>query len=131
MLPRERVQLGERSPAPVGGPVAESVRVRLARLALSAALSQSGVAGADSVALGVHVTQAGRGERLKGVISAAEGARRFAISLRLVAELVNLEELAASIRVAVRDIAAREGLACRLGDVHVHFADGVAGRQPR
>lgn len=108
------------------GAPCESDRVRLARLALRAARSRPGVVGTDTGAFRAHVTVGGGDERLQGVISAADGNERFAIALRLVAELVNLEDLAASIRHAVSDAAAREGLAHRLGDVSVHFADIVA-----
>ncbi len=99
-----------------------SERARLASAALEAALAVPGVAGTDAGPLGVHVTGAGHGKRLEGVICAATDGG-YAVSLRLICEAVSLHPLGDEIRTAVeRSVtAALPGTA--LESVSIAFVD--------
>ncbi len=107
-----------RSEAPVGA----SDRIRLARAARAAMLGVPGVIATDSGATGLHVTTAG-GERLEGIICAATSDGGYDISVRVIAGLVALPDLAERIIAAIDRAATRVGVPC--SGVAVHFADVV------
>jgi hypothetical protein len=102
--------------------VGDSPRVRLARLALGAALNVVGVQGADAGPRGLCLTDDPPAGRLQGVSVIAQGEDRYSVDLCLVAGIVPLIELAAEVRRRVQARAAREGLGDRLGDVNVQFS---------
>ena len=99
---------------------AGSPRVRLARLALDAALALPDVLGGEAGPHGVRVT-ADRPGVLRGVSVTADGEGRYAVDLRLVARVVPLVPLSEEIRQRVRLRAGREGLEDELGLVNVEF----------
>lgn len=104
-----------------------SERVRLASAALEATLAVPGVAGADAGPLGVHLTGAGGGERLEGVICAATEGGGYVLSLRLICEAVPLRPLADEIRAAVQASPANGGASGALESVSIAFVDLAEG----
>lgn len=111
-------------PAPAAPPlqVSASPRVRLARLALDAALAVPDVIGAEAGVHGVHVTADPPAGLLRGVSVIAQTDGRYAVDLRLVARMVPLVALGEEVRRRVQASAGRGGLADRLGTVNVEFA---------
>lgn len=111
-------------PAPAAPPlqVSASPRVRLARLALDAALAVPDVIGAEAGVHGVHVTADPPAGLLRGVSVIAQADGRYAVDLRLVARMVPLVALGEEVRRRVQASAGRGGLADRLGTVNVEFA---------
>jgi hypothetical protein len=99
-----------------------SDRVRLARLALDAALVVPDVLGAEAGLHGVHVTADPPAGPLRGVSVIAQSDGRYAVDLRLVAGVVPLVALGEEVRRRVQASAGRGGLADRLGTVNVEFA---------
>lgn len=104
---------------PLGGP---SERSRLARVALEAALAVPGVVRGEAGGGVPRVTVDPAG-RLVGVAATAERDGRYALDLRLIAEVVPLLPLADGVRARVQRAAAQAGLAGALGRVDVEFAD--------
>jgi hypothetical protein len=100
-----------------------SERVRLARIALQAALSVPGVVRGDSGRLHAHATPVADSERLHGVVCAALAEGGYEVALRLVAQLVPLQPLARRIGQRVERSAGAAGLGSALRSVSVHFAD--------
>jgi hypothetical protein len=100
-----------------------SERVRLARVALQAALSVPGVVRGDSGRMHVHATPVGDSERLDGVMCAALAEGGYEVALRLVAQPVPLQPLARRIGERVERSAGVAGLGAALRSVSVHFAD--------
>jgi hypothetical protein len=109
-----------RSPNPRG---AESVRARLARTALAAALSVPGVLRGDGGRTGLYATATSTGKVLQGVICSAASSGGYEVSLQLVCAPVPLMELAARIRAKVHTAAARAKVADELASVSIHFSD--------
>ena len=103
-----------------GAPDLPSARVRLARLALDAALTEPGVAGPHESLL--HFTLDGA-RRLPGVVCVAERDGRYAVSLHLVARPVPLLPLMEAVQQRVRESAAVAGLGAVLGTVSVRVED--------
>lgn len=99
-----------------------TARVRLARLARDAALRVPGVASVGPRPAPGRATLDG-GERLEGVVSAAEPGGRYGVSLYLGVEPVPLHELADRVRAAAAAAAERHGLGAELGPVHVVIDD--------
>jgi hypothetical protein len=97
-------------------------RVRLARLARDAALRVSGVASVGPRA-GTDRATLDDGERLEGVVVAAEPGGRYGVALYLSAEPVPLHELAERVRTGVAAAAKRHGLGSELGPVDVTIED--------
>jgi hypothetical protein len=111
--------------APLPRPNA-SPRVRLARVALRAALAVPDVVGAEADARHLRVTADPGAGLLRGVSVTAEDDDRFAVDLRLVARMVPLVPLGAEVRRRVWASARREVLAAELGSVNVEFARVLA-----
>jgi hypothetical protein len=105
-------------------PVGASDRLRLARAARAAMLGVPGVVATDAGPTGLHVTTA-RGERLEGIICAATSDGGYDVSVRLIAGLVALLDLAQRVTVAIQRAAVRVGVRC--SSVAVHVADIVPG----
>ena len=101
----------------------ESERVRLARVALTAALGVPGVQGADAGPGDVAVTGTALGARLEGVTCVAAPTGGYDVSLRLVCGLVALHPLAERVRAAVMDAAGLTGIV--VPRISVHFAELV------
>jgi hypothetical protein len=97
--------------------------MRLARMAHDAALRVPGVIRTDVGPAGLFVS-VGDGERVEGVICAADRDGGYAISLRLVCALMPLQLIAQQVRAAVA--AAGSTAAIRVISVDVAVAD-VAG----
>ena len=108
-----------------------SDRVRLARLALDAALVVPGVLAAEGGVHGVHVTADPPAGRLRGVSVIAQADGRYAVDLRLVARMVPLVALGEEVRRRVQASAGRRGLADRLGAVNVEFARLLTAAEAR
>ena len=110
-----------RQQTPRPGPVAlsESERVRLAGIALTAALGVSGVRGADGGPGQAIVTATASGDRLQGVSCVAARDGGYDVSLRLVGGLVPLHPLGESVRSAVLRSAGIAGIVVQ--SVSVHF----------
>ncbi len=104
-------------PASVGSP-----RVRLARLALAAALTAPNVVGAEAGLHGMRVTADPPGGVLRGVSVISEGGGRYAVDLCLVACVAPLVPLGEEVRRRVQASAQRNGLADQLSTVSVEFA---------
>lgn len=104
---------------PLGGP---SERSRLARVALEAALAVPGVVRGEAGGGVPRVTVDPAG-RLVGVAATAQRDGRYALDLRLIAEVVPLLPLADGVRARVQRAAAQAGLAGALGRVDVEFAN--------
>ena len=103
------------------GQVGDSPRLRLAQLALDAALSTAGVQGADVGPHRLCATSAGASGTVRGVAVVAQADGRYSIDLCLVAGIVPLLELADEVRRRVRTRADREGMADFLGELNVEF----------
>lgn len=101
-----------------------SPRVRLARLALDAALSVDGVVAADAGPSGLHVT-AGGTSLVRGVRVAAEPGGRYSVDLGLRARVVALPALADAVRARVARNALLAGSGHELGEIGVTFHDVV------
>lgn len=113
-----------------------SPRVRLARLALDAALALPEIAEGNSGPMGSVVT-GDRGEVMRGVSAAAGEGGRYDLTVRLTVNPTPapLHPLANRLRDAIAVAAGREGLDPPLGRIDVHFADVAraaeeAGRAP-
>src|SRR6185312_9690318 len=81
--------------------VGESVRVRVARAALQAALAMPGVLGSDSGPSRGRVTADPASGPLIGVLGTAQSDGRSAVDLSLVADMVPLPALAEEVRARV------------------------------
>ena len=101
---------------------AGSSRVRLARLALEAALAVPNVVAAEAGLHGMRVTADPPGGVLRGVSVTAEGGGRYAVDLCLVACVAPLVPLGEEVRRRVQASAQRNGLADQLSTVSVEFA---------
>jgi hypothetical protein len=108
---------------PVAPPpqVGDSPRVRLAQIALDAALSVAGVQGTDAGPHGLCATSDAVAGTLTGVAVIAQADGRYSVELCLVAGIVPLLELADEVRRRVRARAQREGVAEFLGELNVEF----------
>jgi hypothetical protein len=106
-----------------------SVRVRVARAALQAALDVPGVLGSDRGRGGVRVTADPASGPLIGVSATAQSDGRYAIDLSLVADMVPLPALAEEVRSGVRRRADGEQLGSVLGAVNVEFASVVTAEE--
>jgi hypothetical protein len=106
-------------PAP---PSDDSPRVRLARLALEAALAAPNVVAAEAGLHGMRVTADPARGVLRGVSVTAEGCGRYAVDLCLVACVAPLVALGEEVRRRVQASAHRNGLADQLSTVSVEFA---------
>ena len=93
--------------------VGDSPRVRLAHLALGAALND----------------MAAQLEARLGVSVIAQPGGRYSVDLCLVAGMVPLIELAAEVRRRVQARVAREGLGDQLGDVNVQFSEVLSAAE--
>lgn len=113
--------------AAAGGAGNESVRVRLARLAHTAAMTVEGVADTHSGPLGVWVTSA-RGERISGVVSTILPGGSYALELHLTTHLVPLHPLADDVRRRVAAAARTAGLSDSLGPIDIAIED-LAGSE--
>ena len=107
---------------------AASERVRLARLALDAALGVEGVVSSDAGPLGAWVTADGE-ERLPGVVVTALAGGGYGAELHLVTAVVPLLPLADRVRSEVERAASSAGLADVLGPVGVAIEDVVVPDQ--
>lgn len=105
--------------------MADSARVRLARLAHDAALADPGVTALDPGPAGVRATRDGQ-HLLPGVVSAAAAGGRYELALHLVAVPEDLPALGRRVRAAVAAAAHTEGLEEQLGQVSVRVEDVVA-----
>jgi len=105
---------------------AESERVRLTRLALTAALRVPGVLGSDTGPGKLFVT-VGDGERLQGIVCAAAKPGGYEVGLRLVCGMVPLPQLAEQVKAAVRVAAARATI--DIVSVDVTVADVVTATE--
>lgn len=105
-----------------------SDRVRLAQVALAAALAVPDVVRGEAGA-GFPRMTAGGSELLMGVSATAQSDGRYAIDLRLIAGLVPLRPLADRVRERVQAAAARAGLGASLGSVDVEFADVLTAEE--
>jgi hypothetical protein len=103
-------------------PSADSPRVRLARLALEAALAAPNVVAAEPGVHGMRVTADPPGGVLRGVSVISEGGGRYAVDLCLVACVAPLVPLGEEVRRRVQASAQRNGLADQLSTVSVEFA---------
>jgi hypothetical protein len=107
----------EPAPAPT-----DSVRLQVARVALDAALNVDGVSAGSGGALGLHATQSGN-KRLVGVVSAADAAGGYAVTLHLVVRVVPLDQLAERIRSQVDTQISAAGLSDELARIDIVFED--------
>jgi hypothetical protein len=112
----------QRSSGLPGSADAASDRVRLARVALGAALALPEVIRGDAGPDAQRVTADTTG-MLIGVTAIAQADGRYSIDLRLVARLVPLLPLADAVRDRVHRAAARAQLDELLGQVNVEFSD--------
>ena len=103
-------------------PSVDSDRVRLARLALEAALAVPNVVAAEAGLHGMRVTADPPGGVLRGVSVISEGGGRYAVDLCLVACVAPLVPLGEEVRRRVQASAQRNGLADQLSTVSVEFA---------
>jgi hypothetical protein len=106
--------------APAAPP--SSVRVRLARLALDAALATPGVVSGTDGPLRVWVTVE-QGRRFPGVVAVVRADGLVEITLHLVAAPVPLHPLGDAVRARVERDAGAAALADRLGPVDIAFED--------
>lgn len=106
-----------------------TARVRLARLARDAALGVPGVVSVGPRPAASRATLAD-GERLEGVVAAAEPGGGYGVSLYLGVEPVPLRELGERVREAVAAAADRHGLVRELGPVDVVIDDLVEPGAP-
>ena len=112
----------QRSSGLPGSVDAASDRVRLARVALAAALALPEVIRGDAGPDGQRVTADTTG-MLIGVMAIAQADGRYSIDLRLVARMVPLLPLADAVRARVHRAAARAEFDVLLGEVNVEFSD--------
>ncbi len=96
--------------------------MRLARVALQAALGVPDVVAAEPGLEGVRVSSDPVGGVLRGVSVTADGGGRYAIDLRLVACVAPLVPLGEEVRRRVQAGAQRSGLADQLSTVSIEFA---------
>ncbi len=115
---------------PLGVRPGPSGRGELARLALEAALAVDGVVRSEGGPRGAWVTEV-EGERVAGVVAAAQADGRYAVALHLVARPVPLHQLAERIRDRVLRSADRAGLGPSVGTIHVSIEDVEALEGPR
>lgn len=101
---------------------AGSLRVRLARTALEAALQAPGVIGSDPGPSRLRVTADPPADPLVGISVTAQADGRYAVDLSLVADMVPLHELAEQVRERVRKRTSGERLEEVLGSINVEFA---------
>lgn len=99
-----------------------SDRVRLARVALKAAVASVDVVRGDAGTGVPRVTRDAAG-LLVGVTAIAQADGRYEVDLRLVARLVPLAALGAQVRERVTAAARRGGLDDQLGNVNIEFVD--------
>jgi len=97
-------------------------RLRLAEVALAAALKVDGLVAPRAALAGGGSTQ-GSGRRVDGVSVVAGAEERFDVSLHLVTRMVPLHPLADRVRERVSGAAGRAGLGDRLGPVGVRIED--------
>ena len=109
--------------------VGDSPRVRIAHLALDAALNVAGVQGADAGPDGLCLTGDPQGGTVRGVSVIAQTGDRYSVDLCLIAGIVPLIELAAEVRRRVQARVAREGLGDQLGDVNVQFSEVLSAAE--
>ena len=109
--------------------VGDSPRVRVAHLALDAALNVAGVQGADAGPDGLCLTGDPQGGTLRGVSVIAQTGDRYSVDLCLIAGIVPLIELAAVVRRRVQARVARDGLGDQLGDVNVQFSEVLSAAE--
>jgi len=107
----------------------QSVRVRVARSALQAALEVPGVLGSDSGPSGRRVTADPASGPLIGVLATSQSDGRYAADLSLVADMVPLPALAEEVRARVRKRVDGEQLGDVLGAVNVEFAYVVTAEE--
>lgn len=98
-----------------------SDRVRLAALAIDAAVAVDGVTAADAGPHLLHVTTSGATSVIGARVVAEPGG--YSIDLGLCARLVPLEALAESVRSCVTRAVTHAGLGERVGAVSVTFHD--------
>jgi hypothetical protein len=103
-------------------PSVDSPRVRLARLALEAALAAPNVIAAEAGLHGMRVTADPPGGVLRGVSVTSDRGGRYAVDLCLVACVAPLVALGEEVRRRVQASAQRDGLADQLSTVNVEFA---------
>ncbi|MBV9944824.1 MAG: hypothetical protein JO262_22055 [Solirubrobacterales bacterium] len=108
----------EESPEPEAS---GSVRLRLARSALEAALGVPGVLDADPGPRRLRVTADPPSGMLVGVSVTALPDGRYGVDLSLIAELVSLPELADEVRRRVLERAERDQVADVVGSINVEF----------
>jgi hypothetical protein len=96
--------------------------MRLARLALDAALAVEGVLSVDAGPLGMHVTKGGS-SLVRGVRVAAEPGGRYSVEVGLRARMVALPALADTVRDRVARSAGLAGAGDQLGAIDVTFHD--------
>jgi hypothetical protein len=106
---------------PVSAARGESDRIRLARVALGAALGVPGVLAARAGPMGTRVTETSAGERLEGVSCVAAPAGGYDVSLQLICGLVALRPLGQRIRATVMRAATIADVTAQ--SVSVHFAE--------
>lgn len=99
-----------------------SERSTLARIALATALALGDVVGAEAGPHGAWVTEV-EGERLPGIVAAAQSDGRYALELHLIARPVPLRELAERIRERIVRAAEVAGLDGGLGGIDVSIED--------
>jgi len=117
------------APAPLGASPA-SDRVRLARLALAAALTVPDVVRAEA-GLGSTFVTVDFPAPLRGVSVVAEADGRYEVALRLVARPVPLYALGDTVRAQILALAEGEALAAAIARIHVDFVDvAVPGEPP-
>jgi len=109
--------------------VGDSPRVRVAHLALDAALNVAGVQGADAGPDGLCLTGDPQGGTVRGVSVIAQTGDRYSVDLCLIAGIVPLIELAAEVRRRVQARVARDGLGDQLGDVNVQFSEVLSAAE--
>lgn len=103
-----------------------SARLRIARVALEAALAVDGVVGGYDGPLGLRTTRDGV-ERLVGVVAAADASGGYSVTLYLIVGPVPLEPLARRIRAAVGARIAVAGLGDELAQLDIVFEDIALG----
>lgn len=107
-----------------------SDRVRLAHLALDAALAVDGVHAADAGPRGMHLTVSGASV-VRGVRVAAEPGGRYSVDLGLRARMVALPALADAVRARIARSAQIAGSEDLVGSISVTFHDVVDDRSAR
>ncbi len=107
---------------PPGEPPGPTERAALARIALEAALAVKEVVRAEAGPHGAWMTDV-EGERVSGVVAAAQADGRYTLALHLVARPVPLPELADLIRDKISRAADRAGLGACVGAIDVSIED--------